>query len=144
MFRIHTYDCKERNDAEAIAMDKDYWALHFPASGARACVQGVPLVLLSRNRGSSPSQDNSDLAYKCIRRHTPQAIVICQCAKAQMTVRVFSERHGMNSRCVVSTIGRTQIRADFVLIARTHTHENALGRVNMGERLRGWQVEQDI
>lgn len=125
-------------------MDKDYWALHFPASGARACVQGVPLVLLSRNRGSSPSQDNSDLAYKCIRRHTPQAIVICQCAKAQMTVRVFSERHGMNSRCVVSTIGRTQIRADFVLIARTHTHENALGRVNMGERLRGWQVEQDI
>lgn len=137
MFRIHTYDCKERNDAEAIAMDKDYWALHFPASGARACVQGVPLVLLSRNRGSSPSQDNSDLAYKCIRRHTPQAIVICQCAKAQMTVRVFSERHGMNNRCVVSTIGRTQIRADFVLIARTHTHENALGRVNMGERLRG-------
>lgn len=125
-------------------MDKDYWALHFPASGARACVQGVPLVLLSRNRGSSPSQDNSDLACKCIRRHTPQAIVICQCAKAQMTVRVFSERHGMNSRCVVSTIGRTQIRADFVLIARTHTHENALGRVNMGERLRGWQVEQDI
>lgn len=125
-------------------MDRDYWALHFPASGARACVQGVPLVLLSRNRGSSPSQDNSDLAYKCIRRHTPQAIVICQCAKAQMTVRVFSERHGMNSRCVVSTIGRTQIRADFVLIARTHTHENALGRVNMGERLRGWQVEQDI
>ena len=125
-------------------MDKDYWALHFPASGARACVQGVPLVLLSRNRGSSPSQGNSDLAYKCIRRHTPQAIVICQCAKAQMTVRVFSERHGMNSRCVVSTIGRTQIRADFVLIARTHTHENALGRVNMGERLRGWQVEQDI
>ena len=121
MFRIHTYDCKERNDAEAIAMDKDYWALHFPASGARACVQGVPLVLLSRNRGSSPSQDNSDLAYKCIRRHTPQAIVICQCAKAQMTVRVFSERHGVNSRCVVSTIGRTHRFAQISFSSHGHT-----------------------
>lgn len=57
-------------------MGRGYWALHFPVSGARACVQGVPLVLLPRNRGSSPSQDNSDLEYKYIRKHTPQAIVI--------------------------------------------------------------------